>query len=109
MQEAVLAALIENDFGKEQILELYLNKVYFGAGLYGAEAAARGYFGKHAADLTLAEGALLAGLVKAPSNYAPTANIERAISPRTVSCKRCSTRAPSIAMSSTRRVTRKCR
>ena len=83
-QEMVLAALIENDFGKEQIFELYLNKVYFGAGLYGAEAAARGYFGKRAADLTLAEGALLAGLVKAPSNYAPTAHIERAVRRRTV-------------------------
>jgi 1A family penicillin-binding protein len=83
-QEAVLAALIENDFGKEQIFELYLNKVYFGAGLYGAEAAARGYFGKRAADLTLAEGALLAGLVKAPSNYAPTANLDRATRRRTV-------------------------
>ena len=66
-QEIVLAALIENDFQKDQILELYLNKVYFGAGLYGAEAAARGYFGKHASDLTVAEAALLAGLVKAPA------------------------------------------
>ncbi len=83
-QEMVLAALIENDFAKDQILELYLNKVYFGAGLYGAEAAARGYFGKQAGDLTLAEAALLAGLVKAPSNYAPTANIERAVRRRTV-------------------------
>jgi penicillin-binding protein 1A len=83
-QEIVLAALIENDFTKHQILELYLNKVYFGAGLYGAEAAARGYFGKRAIDLTLAESALLAGLVKAPSNYAPTANLERAVRRRTV-------------------------
>jgi membrane peptidoglycan carboxypeptidase len=84
VQEIVLAALIENDFNKNQILELYLNRVYFGAGLYGAEAAARGYFGKHATDLTLPEGALLAGLVKAPSNYAPTANLERAVRRRTV-------------------------
>ena len=83
-QEIVLAALIENEYAKDQILELYLNKVYFGAGLYGAEAAARGYFGKHAADLTVAEGALLAGLVKAPSNYAPTANLERATRRRAV-------------------------
>ncbi len=82
LQEAVLAALIENEYSKEQILELYLNKVYFGAGLYGAEAAARGYFGKHASELTVAEGAMLAGLVKAPSNYAPTVNMERAISRR---------------------------
>lgn len=83
LQEAVLAALIENEYSKDQILELYLNKVYFGAGLYGAEAAARGYFGKHAADLTLPESALLAGLVKAPSNYAPTVDMERAIGRRT--------------------------
>jgi 1A family penicillin-binding protein len=84
LQEIVLAALIENQYSKEQILELYLNKVYFGAGLYGAEAAARGYFGKHASELTIAEGALLAGLVKAPSNYAPTVNLERSIKRRTV-------------------------
>ena len=83
-QEIVLAALIENEYAKDQILELYLNKVYFGAGLYGAEAAARGYFGKHASDLTVAEGALLAGLVKAPSNYAPTVNLERATRRRAV-------------------------
>ena len=82
LQEVVLAGLIENEYSKDQILELYLNKVYFGAGLYGAEAAARGYFGKHAADLTVAEGAMLAGLVKAPSNYAPTVNMERAINRR---------------------------
>jgi 1A family penicillin-binding protein len=84
LQEIVLAALIENQYSKDQILELYLNKVYFGAGLYGAEAAARGYFGKPASELTIAEGALLAGLVKAPSNYAPTVNLERAIKRRTV-------------------------
>ena len=84
LQEIVLAALVENQYSKDQILELYLNKVYFGAGLYGAEAAARGYFGKHASELTIAEGALLAGLVKAPSNYAPTVNLERAIKRRTV-------------------------
>lgn len=84
LQEMVLAALIENEYSKDQILELYLNKVYFGAGLYGAEAAARGYFGKHADELTVSEGALLAGLVKAPSNYAPTLNLERAIKRRAV-------------------------
>ncbi len=84
LQEAVLAALIENEYSKDQILELYLNKVYFGSGLYGAEAAALGYFGKHASDLTLAESAMLAGVVKAPSSYAPTVNLERAIKRRTV-------------------------
>jgi membrane peptidoglycan carboxypeptidase len=71
LQEAMLAASLETEYSKEQILELYLNKVYFGNGLYGAEAAALGYFGKHASELTVAEAALLAGLVKAPSNYAP--------------------------------------
>jgi 1A family penicillin-binding protein len=84
LQEIVLAALVETEYAKDQILELYLNKVYFGAGLYGAEAAALGYFGKHAADLTLAEGAMLAGLVKAPSSYAPTVNLERALKRRTI-------------------------
>lgn len=83
-QEALLAALIENEYSKEEILELYLNKVYFGSGLYGAEAASLGYFGKHASDLTVAEAALLAGLVKAPSNYAPTSNLERALQRRAV-------------------------
>ncbi|RPI56857.1 MAG: PBP1A family penicillin-binding protein, partial [Lysobacterales bacterium] len=83
-QEALLAAMIERDYSKEQILELYLNRVYFGAGLYGAEAAALGYFGKHASELTLPEAALLAGLVKAPSNYAPTSNMDRAVQRRNV-------------------------
>ena len=59
-------------YPKDTILELYLNKVYFGDGLYGAEAASRGYFGKHASELTVAEAAMLAGLVKSPSSYAPT-------------------------------------
>jgi penicillin-binding protein 1A len=84
LQEIVLAALIESEYTKAQILELYLNKAYFGAGLYGVEAAALGYFGKHAADLTIAESALLAGLVKAPSHYAPTVNLERALSRRAI-------------------------
>jgi penicillin-binding protein 1A len=84
LQEVLLAALIETEYSKDQILELYLNKVYFGAGLHGAEAAAMGYFGKHASELTVAESAMLAGLVKAPSNYAPTANLERAVKRRTV-------------------------
>ena len=84
VQEIILAALIEEEYSKDQILELYLNKVYFGSGLHGAEAASLGYFGKHAADLTVADAALLAGLVKAPSSYAPTANLERALKRRTV-------------------------
>ncbi len=84
LQEVVLAALIESEYSKDQILELYLNKVYFGAGLHGAEAAALGYFGKHASELTVAEAAMLAGLVKAPSSYAPTVNMERALKRRTL-------------------------
>ena len=69
-------------YSKDEILELYLNKVYFGDGLYGAEAAARGYFGKSASDLDLAEAALLAGLVNAPSVNAPTVNMARAVARR---------------------------
>ena len=84
LQEVMLAASLETEYSKEQILELYLNKVYFGNGLYGAEAAALGYFGKHASELTVAEAALLAGLVKAPSNYAPTVDMDRAKSRRAV-------------------------
>ena len=71
-------------YSKDRILELYLNKVYFGDGLYGVEAAARGYFGKHASELSLAEAALLAGLVKSPSSYAPTVSRERALARRNV-------------------------
>jgi 1A family penicillin-binding protein len=84
LQEAALAALIESEYTKDQILELYLNKVYFGSGFYGAEAAALGYFGKHASELNVPEAAMLAGLVKAPSNYAPTVDLERALKRRTV-------------------------
>ena len=82
LKEIIVAARLEREFTKEQILELYLNKVYFGDGLYGAEAASRGYFGKHASDLTVAEAALLAGLVKAPSAYAPTVRMDRAVARR---------------------------
>jgi 1A family penicillin-binding protein len=82
VKEAVLAQRIEKLYSKDEILEFYLNKVYFGDGLYGAEAAAQGYFGKPASDLTLAEGALLAGLVKAPSASNPTVNLERAVERR---------------------------
>ena len=82
LQELILAKRIERRYTKAQILELYLNKVYFGDGLYGAEAAARGYFAKHAADLSVSEAALLAGLVKSPSSYAPTVSMDRAIARR---------------------------
>lgn len=84
VQELVLAARIERKYTKGEILQLYLNKVYFGDGLYGIEAAAQGFFGKHAADLSVDEAALLAGLVKSPSSYAPTVSVQRAIARRNV-------------------------
>jgi penicillin-binding protein 1A len=84
LQELILAARIERVYSKDQILELYLNKVYFGDGLYGVEAASRGYFGKHASDLSVPEAALLAGLAKSPSSYAPTVSISRAAARRKV-------------------------
>ncbi len=84
VKEAALALRIEEMYTKDEILELYLNKVYFGDGLHGAEAAARGYFGKSAGDLTLSEAALLAGLVNAPSVNAPTVSLSRAVSRRNV-------------------------
>ncbi len=82
LKEIVLAAQIENTYSKDEILALYLNKVYFGAGLYGIEAAARGYFAKTAKELTVAEAALLVGLIKSPSSWAPTINPQRAITRR---------------------------
>jgi 1A family penicillin-binding protein len=84
LKEIILAAHIENIYNKEEILELYLNKVYFGDGLYGVEAAARGYFGRSAADLTVDQAALLAGLIQSPSSYAPTVNLDRAVARRNV-------------------------
>ena len=82
LREAILAQRIERIYGKDEILELYLNKVYFGDGLYGAEAAALGYFGRPAADLTLAQAALLAGIVRAPSALNPTVDLNRAVDRR---------------------------
>ena len=78
LQEAVLAFWLERKFTKAEILELYLNRVYFGAGAYGVEAAAQRYFGKSARQLTLPEAAVLAGLVKSPSRLAPSRNPEGA-------------------------------
>jgi penicillin-binding protein 1A len=72
--EIVLARQIERQFTKEQILEMYLNQIYLGEGLYGVEAAAQGYFGKPSARLTVAEAALLAALPRAPSYYTPRRN-----------------------------------
>ena len=75
VQELTLALWLEARLSKKEILTLYLNRAYLGAGAYGAEAASRRYFGKPAADLTLAEAAMLAGLLKAPSALAPTSNL----------------------------------
>jgi penicillin-binding protein 1A len=74
LQEVMLALWLERKFSKAQILELYLNRVYFGAGAYGIEQAAQHYFGKPAKELSVAEAAMLAGLVKSPSRLAPTRN-----------------------------------
>ncbi|MBA3637837.1 MAG: PBP1A family penicillin-binding protein [Acidobacteria bacterium] len=82
LKEVILAAYIEGVYDKNEILHLYLNKVYFGDGLYGVEAASRGYFGKPAAELEVAEAALLAGLIQSPSSYAPTVNLDRAVARR---------------------------
>ncbi len=78
LQEVELALWLERKYSKKQILELYLNRVYFGSGAYGVEAAAQRYFGKPAAKVTLAEAAMLAGLVKSPSRLAPNRNPEGA-------------------------------
>ena len=74
VQEAILAIWLEHKYSKDQILELYLNRVYFGSGAYGVEAAAHKYFGKSARMVTLSEAAVLAGLMKAPSRLAPNNN-----------------------------------
>ncbi|MBZ6381667.1 transglycosylase domain-containing protein [Sphingomonas sanguinis] len=78
-REAILALAMELKFSKNQILELYLNKVYYGGGAYGIDAASRKFFGHGAEHLSLSEAAVIAGLVKAPSNYSPTADAEAAV------------------------------
>ena len=79
LQEIVLALWLEHKFSKREILELYLNRVYFGAGAYGIEGAAQRYFGKSARQLTLPEAAMLAGLVQSPSRLAPNHNPDGAV------------------------------
>ncbi|HWU55891.1 MAG TPA: transglycosylase domain-containing protein, partial [Rhizomicrobium sp.] len=71
MQEAMLALYLEQRYSKNQILTLYLNRVYFGAGVFGIEAASQKFFGKHASELGLTEAAIIAGSVKAPARYNP--------------------------------------
>ena len=79
IREIVLALALETQFSKDQILELYLNKVYFGGGAYGVDSAARKFFGHSGEQLSLAEAAIVAGLVKAPSHYSPTADARAAV------------------------------
>ncbi len=88
VKEILLARKIETVLTKDQILELYLNQIYFGNGAYGVQVAARTYFGKDAHDLDLAEAALLAGLPKAPNNYSPYHNPKAAKSRQRIVLKR---------------------
>lgn len=81
-EEAALAYEMERQYSKEDILEMYLNYVYFGGGYYGIEAAAEGYLGVHASDLTLDQSAMLAGILKSPSGYAPHINYAASINRR---------------------------
>lgn len=78
VREVMLAFWLERKFTKDQILTLYLNRVYFGSGTYGVDAAARRYFGKSAKEVTLYESAVLAGLLKAPSRFNPARNLDAA-------------------------------
>lgn len=83
-REALLALALEWKFSKEQILELYLNKVYFGGGAYGIDSASRKFFSHPATELSIGEAAIIAGLVKAPSRYSPTADVQAAVDRATV-------------------------
>ena len=82
LEEAVLACQMETMYSKDEILEMYLNYVYFGGGYYGIEAAALGYFGVHAKELSAAQAALLAGILKSPSNFAPHLNYKASVGRR---------------------------
>ncbi len=79
LREGVLSLALEAKFSKEEILELYLNKVYFGGGAYGIDSASRKFFSHSAKELSTAEAAIIAGLVKAPSRYSPTADVDAAV------------------------------
>ena len=83
IREAILAQRIEQHYNKEQILEIYLNQIFYGHNAYGIEAAAQLYFGKSARELTLSEGALIAGLPPAPNSYSPLKNFPRSLQRRT--------------------------
>src|SRR2546421_10809724 len=80
--EAMVAMRIEQKFSKQQILELYMNRIYFGSGCYGVETASQAYFGKNASKLNLSESALLAGLIRSPNRFSPLKNPEGAATQR---------------------------
>ena len=84
VDEAILSYRLEQLLTKDEILSCYLNRVYFGGGYYGVEAAAEGYFGVHASELTLAQSALLAGVLKSPATYAPHLRPEASVGRRGV-------------------------
>lgn len=88
IQEALMALEIERLYSKEEILRFYTNQVYMGHGVYGLEAAARYYFGKPAAELTLGESAVIVGLLPRPSSYSPLINLERATRRRNLVLRR---------------------
>jgi len=87
IKEAVLAFQLERRYTKDEILQMYLNQVYFGSGAYGVESAARIFFGKSAKDLSLSECALIAGMPRAPSRYSPLINKELALKRRNIILK----------------------
>ncbi len=88
LKELILALYIEHHFSKNEILEMYLNQLYFGHGAYGIQQASQKYFSKNPQELTLAESALLAGLIRSPMYYSPIRNYERSISRKNIVLKR---------------------
>jgi penicillin-binding protein 1A len=84
IKEALLAIRIERAYSKNEILEMYLNQIYFGSGAHGVEAAARVFFGKRASELTIGEASLLAGIPKSPRDYSPIYNLDRSLQRRAV-------------------------
>ena len=87
LEEAYLSICMEKEFTKDEILEMYMNYVYFGGGCYGIETAALTYFGVHASEISIAQAAQLAGIVKAPSRYAPHIDMEKSLGRRNVVLK----------------------
>ncbi len=82
IQEAILSIKMESRYSKEEILAMYLNRIYFGEGAYGIQAAAQTYFEKDTSNLSISEAALLAGLIRSPNNYSPFQNLDAAITHR---------------------------